>query len=229
MQAALRGVFAAWGRPVRLRVDNGAPWGGHSDLPPDLALWLIGLGVAVHWNRPRRCQENAHVERSPGVLAAWAEPARQPDAAALGRALAEAARRQRERYPACGGRPRLAAHPALARGGRPYEAAAEAALFDERRVWADLGRRTARRVVDRVGRISLYNRPRGVGRRWAGAEVTVRLDPERVEWVVRDARGAELRRHPAPELGRERLLALEVTRRRARPPRRGKACAAHGA
>jgi hypothetical protein len=43
----LRRAFADWGRPERFRVDNGVPWGSWGDLPTDLALWLIGLGVGV--------------------------------------------------------------------------------------------------------------------------------------------------------------------------------------
>jgi hypothetical protein len=213
---ALRGLFAVWGRPERLRVDNGAPWGAAGgDLPPPLALWAIGLGVAVHHNRPRRCTENGVVERGHGVLAGWAEPASCADAATLQARLAAASAFQRERYPAVAGRSRAAAFPALAGGGRPYDPAREEELFDERRVWAYLGRRVWPRVVDRVGRISLYNRALGVGRARAGQTVAVGFDAAAAAWVVRDAAGAEIARHPAPELGRERLLALDVSRPRA--------------
>jgi hypothetical protein len=44
VQDALRRVFARWGRPDRVRVDNGPPWGSREDLPTAFALWLIGLG-----------------------------------------------------------------------------------------------------------------------------------------------------------------------------------------
>jgi hypothetical protein len=223
VQDALRQLFAAWGRPGRLRVDNGAPWGAAGgDLPTALELWLWGLGVDVVHTRPRRCTDNGRVERGHGVLGRWAEPARCPDAAALQAALRAASALQRERYPAVRGRGRRAAFPALAAGGRPYDPRREGALFDERRVWAGLARRTWRRRVDKVGRISVYNRPRRVGRRWAGQEVALGFDAEAVAWVVRDAAGATLRTHPAPELSRERILALEVTHRRPPRPRGGK-------
>ena len=227
MRAALRQAFAAWGRPARLRVDNGPPWGAANDLPPDLALWAIGLGIEVHWNRPRRCQENGKVERSHGVLAGWAEPATCASAAELQARLAEAGRLQREVYPAIRGRSRVAAHPALRAGGGPYEAAGEAAAWEERRVWAALAGRVWRRGVDKTGRISLYNRGVGVGRAHAGQEVAVRFDAEAVAWVIQDARGRELARRAAPELSRERILALEVSHRRPPRPRRrprGKGC-----
>jgi hypothetical protein len=187
-------------------------------LPPDLALWAIGLGVAVHWNRPRRCQENGHVERSHGVLAAWAEPATCASAAVLQARLTAASALQRDDYPAVRGQSRSAAFPTLRAGGRPYDPAAAAALFDERRVWAYLATRVATRRVDRVGRISVYNRSLAVGRRWAGEEVHLRFDAAAVAWVIADRAGPELVRHPAPELSRDRLMALDVSHRRP-PPR----------
>lgn len=200
--------------PGCLRVDNGAPWGSPSDLPTDLALWLIGLGVAVQHNRPRRCQENGRVERSHGVLGRWAEPAACADAAALQTALTDACRFQREHYPALRGETRATCFPALMAGGRPYDPAREAAHFDERRVWTYLGGKLWTRRVDKVGRISVYNRALGVGRRYVGLDVTLQFDAEAVAWVVRDGRGTELARHPAPELSRERILALAVSHKR---------------
>jgi hypothetical protein len=211
---ALRDLFADWGLPGGLRLDNGAPWGSPSDLPTDLALWLIGLGVAVHHNRPRHCQANGRVERGHGVLGAWAEPATQADAAALQAALTAACRLQREAYPAVRGMSRAAASPALMCGGRPFDPAREAAAFDERRVWRFLAERRWTRRVDKAGQISVYNRALGVGKPWQGQEVALQFDAAAVAWVVRDAQGAELARHPALELSRQRILALDVSHKR---------------
>ena len=223
VRAALRTRFAGDGRPGRLRVDNGPPWGATGgDLPTALELWLWGLGVAVVHNRPRRCTENGRVERGHGVLGRWAEPARCPDAAALQTALAAAGAIQRERFPALGGRSRAAAFPGLAAGGRPYDPDREGDLFDEGRVWARLAARTWRRRVDKVGRISVYNRPLRVGRAWAGQEVALGFDAAAVAWTIRDPQGAVLRTHPAPELSRERILALAVAHRRPPRPHRAK-------
>jgi hypothetical protein len=46
VQTVLRRVFRRWGRPRRLRVDNGIPWGAMADLPSELTLWLLGLKQA---------------------------------------------------------------------------------------------------------------------------------------------------------------------------------------
>ena len=74
MREQLRRAFARWGLPGRLRVDNGVPWGSWGDFPTDLSLWVIGLGVAVHWNNPRSPRENGVVERSQGTSDRWCEP-----------------------------------------------------------------------------------------------------------------------------------------------------------
>lgn len=227
VQAGLRAWFARWGLPDEVRLDNGHPWGSFSDVPPDLALWLLGLGVGPVWNPPGHKQGNAVVERAHGVCQRWVEPGTCRDAAELQARLDHATTLQRERYPHRGAPSRLDAWPALAAGGRPYDPAAEAGLFDERRVWAFLAERVVSRRVDKVGRISLANRPLGVGRAWAGQTVTVRLDVDgdAPVWRIRDDQGRILRQHPAPELGRDRLLALDVSRR----PQRGKPSVQHEA
>ena len=74
VQKALITVFKNWGVPKWVKVDNGRPFGDpRLDLIPPLALWLIGLGIKVIWNRPRTPQDNAKVERSQGVLGTWTE------------------------------------------------------------------------------------------------------------------------------------------------------------
>jgi hypothetical protein len=200
--------------PGRLRVDNGVPWGAPGDLPSEVALWAIGLGVAVHRNRPRCSQENGVVERGHGVLAAWAEPGACADAAALQTAVTAACRYQREAYPAIRGDSRATAFPVLMAGGRPFDPAREGELFEEQRVWDDLAGKRRTRRVDKTGQISVYNRALGVGKAWKGQDVTLQFDATAVAWLVRDERGTELARHPAPELSRDRILALDVSHKR---------------
>ena len=202
VQAACRTLFARWGLPARIRVDRGHPWGSWSGLPPALALWWIGLGIAVIWNRPRRPQHNGQVERVHGLLEAWGEPATCADAAAWAARAAWVVQTQRERYPVRGSRSRAAACPALAAGGRPYDPATETTAWNLARVWA--------RSVDKVGRISLYDHAYGVGRAHAGEPVWVGFDPQTGEWVIRTADDTVLARHPARELTSDRIVALTV-------------------
>ena len=74
IKAYFEGVFTQWGLPEIIKVDNGQPWKNSlSHLLTVLALWWIGLGIEVHWNRPRRPQENAVVENLNGLVTRWTE------------------------------------------------------------------------------------------------------------------------------------------------------------
>lgn len=220
----VEGWLHAWGLPEELRFDNGAPWAAAGkDFLPDLALWLLGWDLGVRWNRPRHKQGNAVVERDHGVLQRWAEPHTCQSAAELQARLEYFTTLQRERYPACERQSRLARYPALVAGGRPSDPASAGRQWDERRVWAWLGQQVFVRRVDKTGCLSLANRAVGVGRAWAGQEVTVRLviHARKPVWRICDAQGQRIRQQPAPELARERIVALDVSRRR--PDRRQRA------
>lgn len=214
VQAKLRQIFAEHGLPQRIRVDNGAPWGSpQSDLPPALALWLIGLGVEVIWNRPRRSQENGVVERTHGVLAPWVEPERCPDAVRLQAHIDWAVQIQRERYPALDGQTRAAVYPELLKVARPYDPATEQDTWHLDHVRAFLARGLWSRKVSKTGYISLYNWQHSVGRRYAGQTVNVQFDAMQHQWVVSDDHGDELKRFDAPEISQARILALNVTKK----------------
>jgi hypothetical protein len=220
-QADLRRAFARWGPPRRLRVDNGAPWGSTGELPTDLALWLIGLGVEVIWNPPRCPQANGVVEHSQGTGKRWAEPARCRDAAELQRRVEDQDRIQRELYPSVAGRSRWEAFPGLHHSGRPYRPEDEASGWDLGRVLGHLAEYVVVRRADGGGAISLYNRSRYVGRAVAGRDVYVALDPVEVEWVYASREGTCYRRQKAEELTAERIVGLDVSRHRERTkPRR---------
>jgi hypothetical protein len=197
-----------WGCPQRIRVDNGAPWGSTGDWPPVLALWLIGLGVGVVWNPPRRPQANGVVERSQGTAKRWAEPAQCDSVAELQQRLDEADAAQRESYPYVNGRSRLAVWPGLADAGRPYDATGEASAWQLRRVLDHLSGYAVVRRVDCCGKVSLYDRLRYVGTAQAGKRVVVQFDPERIEWLFEDEAGRQVRRQPAEEMAAERIRHL---------------------
>ena len=216
VQAQLRQAFTRWGRPERLRVDNGAPWGSTGDLPTDLALWLIGLGVAVDWNPPRRPQDNGVVERSQGTAKRWAEPSACASAAELQRRLEEMDDVQRREYPSVRGRSRLEAFPMLAHSGRAYSRAWERKDWSLAAVTAHLAGYVVRRRVDRCGLVSLYNRNHYIGVIHSGKDVFIMFDPGCLEWIIADAEGRHLRRQPADEICPERIIGLTVTNRRRR-------------
>lgn len=213
VQAELRRAFAAWGRPITIRVDNGGPWGSSGDLPPDLALWLIGLGIDLHWNDAHTPQQNGVVERSQGTGKRWAEPERCATVAELQQRLQEMDRIQREAYPSIAGQSRAAAFPGLTHSGRPYSRAWERGHWEHRRVLTHLAGYAVPRRVDKNGDVWLYHRPHYVGCMHRGKQIYAMVDPERVEWVFADLHGQQLRSQPAEELQAARILGLTVSKR----------------
>jgi hypothetical protein len=205
-----RRVFRRWGLPRSIRVDNGHPWGLNRGLPPALALWLIGLGVAVEWIPPGQPQQNGHVERGNGVTQQWAEPGACSTRGQLQSRLNHECEVQRERYPSVAGMSRVAAYPTLRNSGRPYLSREEHRSWDLSLVDRALAELILYRRANAHGAIWLYGAGRGLGRPHRGKEVRVRFDAASRQWVATDLQGGELKRLPAPELSRERILALNV-------------------
>jgi hypothetical protein len=158
VQACLQRVFAEYGLPGVLRVDNGAPWGSWSDLPTALALWLIGLGIDMHWNTPRRPQENGVIERSQGLAGAWAEPQQCQTVKQFQLRLRREDRLQREVYPSVRNQSRLTAYPTLHHSGRHYSPRWEQQHWNWPRVLAHLSTYCVPRRVDQSGKIGLFTK-----------------------------------------------------------------------
>jgi hypothetical protein len=210
VQREFQQAFTDWGLPGAVRVDNGAPWGTWSDWAPPLALWLIGLGVRIHWNDPGRPQQNGTVERSQGTTQRWAEPGRCGSVAELQQTVDEADRCQRELYPFRPGQTRWSAYPGLRHSARRYRVTQEARLWRIGPVLAHLAEYVVPRRVDQKGLISIWNRNHYVGTAYARQLVWVRLDPERREWVISDEGGNQIRIRPSRELTKERIRRLDI-------------------
>lgn len=214
VQTRLRKVFSQWGRPKSFRVDNGFPWGSSGDLPTDLALWLIGLEIAMIWNPPRQPQKNGVVERSQGVGKSWAEPGACQSVKELQHRFRKMDRIQRQEYPYQNGCSRLEVFPELQHSSRLYSTAWERKHWNMKAVLEHLSEYLIPRRVDRAGLISIYNRNYYVGKHHQSAVVSVMLDPVPRNWIILDDQGRELRIHPAEQLTRVRITALNVTYRR---------------
>jgi hypothetical protein len=208
VQQALRRQFRRWGLPQCLRVDNGQPWGSGNDLPTLFALWVVGLGVRWHWNKPRCPQQNPKVERSQGTGKRWAEPGTCRTPAELQARLDEADRMQREVYVTAGGASRLELFPALRHSGRIYVPAREARDWSLDLVEQHLAEYVGVRRVGSGGSVGIYDRARYVGRQYAGQFVQVQYDPSAHGWLISDHQGRELRRHAAPEISQESIVKL---------------------
>jgi hypothetical protein len=216
VQASLRQAFARWGRPEQVRVDNGSPWGSKGDLPTDLALWLIGLGVDMIWNPPRRPQDNGVVERSQGTGKRWGEPHTCDSAQGLQGRFDDLDQLQRECYPYAQGRSRLAVWPDLQHAQRKYSRAWEERHWSLQRVAEHLASYVVPRRVDQKGQVSLYNRNFYLGVIHSDKTVQVMFDAGAYEWVFATEHGQHVRRAAALEIDRERIRGLQVTNRRHR-------------
>ncbi|HSU83282.1 MAG TPA: hypothetical protein VLR69_12745 [Thermoanaerobaculia bacterium] len=215
-QEQLREAFARWGLPRRMRVDNGTPWGSTGELPTELALWLIGLGVEMIWNPPRRPQANGVVERSQGTGKRWAEPGTCRDVAELRLRLEEQDDIQRALYPRFKGLSRMEAFPGLKHSGRAYRPDEEERAWDLEPVLSHLADYVLVRRVDGSGTVSVYNKSRYVGKALCGRDVYITLDPLAVEWTYSGPDGVCYRRQKAEELTAERVRGLNVSRHRQR-------------
>lgn len=185
-----------------------------ADVIPVLALWLIGLGVEVIWNRPRQPTDKAKVERMQGLTARWAEPQQCASLEVLQQHLDAAAELQRSHYRVrrLGGRTRSEAYPGLLAGGRPYQEDEEAA-FDLERVLRFLAQGQWVRKVNQVGQIDFYGQRWSLGRRHHRQQVCLRLDVEEQCWVVRDEDGRAIKRLSASFLSAENIWGLSLSQR----------------
>ena len=218
IQNAMREVFGVWGLPLEIRVDNGYPWGSGGDFPPEMALWLIGLGITMVWNDPGCPQQNGVVERSQDIGQDWFEPQTCADAAELQRRSDELDRRHRERYPYRDRQSRWEVYPGLRHSGRKYSPQQETKRWDVQKAWAAVAQQVGKRKVDCTGCVSIYHRNRYVGKPYIGREVYVSLDPTGPTWVIADDEGRQLRTHSAEELTAESIRSLGVAGRKGKRP-----------
>jgi hypothetical protein len=176
-------------------------------------LWLIGLGIRVHWNDPHRPAQNGVVERSQATGSRWAEPDRCDTPTELQRRLRAMDKIQRDAYPSIDGQTRTAAYPGLRHSGRGYSGRWERRHWSHRQALEHLAGYAVARRVDQNGDVWLYHRPHYAGSVHRGHEVHVMVDPVRVQWVFTDVRGRQVRVQPAEELSARRIRSLTVANR----------------
>jgi hypothetical protein len=209
IRESIRTAFSRWGLPGRMQVDNGYPWGSIGQFPPALSLWLIGLGIDMHWSWPACPQENGVVERSQGTGKCWAEPEQCHTPDELQQHIDEMDRLQREEYPHCRST-RWKLYPQLAHSGRRYTRRSERRLWEHQRVLDSLAQRVAVHQVDRYGGVSVYHYSHQMGRQYAGQRVCITLDPNGPTWIFSSNEGVQWRMIPAKELAADRILNLNV-------------------
>lgn len=215
VQEDLRVTFTRWGLPDEIQVDRDPVFVGSTRLewPGTLILWLVGLGIVVRINPPRRPDKNGTVERAHRT---WNEHV------VVGRDFADREELQQEtdqawadrnwhlpsRAKGCDGRPPLVAHPELLIPRRPYSRETEVSLFDLERVDRYLVQWEWRRRVDSTGQISLADHNQRVGRSYQGQMVKIHFDPTTREFVCRTVEGKEIHRFSLMEVSAEYILGF---------------------
>lgn len=214
MQASLKRAFEQWGQPQHIRFDNGKPWGNPQiRVPTALALWLVGLGIEPLFGRPRQSTDNAVVERGHGVMDAWVEPAQCSDSKHLSERLNKFTHIQRETYPIKDGKSRIELYPQISQMTRHYDPQQEARCWTLERVFQYMARYTFTRTVDKNGRITVMTADYSVGRQYRAQKVTVQLDAQHKQWIVKDRLGAIIAHFEPWQLNYTTLAGLTLSSR----------------
>jgi hypothetical protein len=171
-------------------------------------LWLIGLGVGVHFNAPRCPQQNGVIEQSNGSAQRWVDLKRCPDVTFAQAELDACDLVQREHMPYAHGQSRMAIFPELASSGRNYSRSWEEQMWEFSRAQEELERYRPRRSVSKQGRITLYYRSIFVGIGLAGSEVVLSYDHSTNMWSIERLNGRGVRAVPAVEMQREAIMNL---------------------
>ena len=188
IQQELITVFKNHGVPCWIKVDNGRPFGDPQlELIPPLALWLIGLGIKVIWNRPATPQDNAKVERSQGVMGRWTEYSKCNDTFELQLRLWKEAEFHNYHFPIrrLNNQSRHQTFPGLAHTGENWNPAD----FKINRVLIFLAKGNWERKVSTVGQVTIYAQRLSIGVAYKHQKVSIKLNPRKNMWNIFDANG----------------------------------------
>lgn len=197
IQSALITIFKNRGIPNWIKVDNGRPFGDPQlELIPPLALWLIGFGIKVIWNRPATPTDNAKVERSQGVLGKWTEYSKCQDAFELQLRLTKEADFHNFHFPIRrkGNQTRFQLFPSLIHTGTDWNPA----RFKINRVLIFLAKGNWERKVSSNGQISIYGQRTSVGIKYRHQKVSIKLNPKKNAWNIFNANGKLIKIKPTP-------------------------------
>ena len=197
VQSELITIFKSFGVPEWIKVDNGRPFGDPKlELIPPLALWLIGLGIRVIWNRPATPQDNAKVERSQGVMGIWTEYTKSQDLFELQIRLWKEAHFHNCHFPIRrkGKRTRIELFPRLLHTGKDWKPAD----FQLNRVLTFMAKGHWERKVSSNGQISFYGQRFSIGIQYKHQKVSIKLNPSENCWNIFDANGLLIKTHPSP-------------------------------
>jgi len=212
MRVVLIELFKKWGMPKCIRVDNGMPLGDPQRKSiPELALWLIGKGIDVIFNRPRQPTDNAKVERMQRTTKNWAEITESKNLKDLDRKLKVAGVFQRQKFKVSRlqNRTRLEAYPTLLSNSRSYDAN----YFKVERAYKRLEAWTFIRKLSSGKQIGLYHQSYFIGKECSIEFLTAKFDAENICWNICDNQHQLIRSFPALNLMPENIQNLTVGQR----------------
>lgn len=154
---------------------------------PPLALWLIGLGIQIVWNKPRTPQENAKVERCQGTLGKWTEYKKCKGTFDLQIKLWEQSEFYNFHFPIRRkeNKKRVELFPRLMHTGREWVPK----NFSVQRVLDFLSRGCWERGVSSVGQTNLYGHVLQIGSKYKNQRISIKLCPILNHWRFYDTKG----------------------------------------
>lgn len=214
MQQTMEQVFEQWGLPTYIRVDNGKPFGDPQRCSiPELALWLIGLGIQVVWNRPRTPRDNAVVERMQSTTSRWAAVEQCDSCTELQQRLDSAATIQREQYQVrrLGAKSRKQVYPELWSNTRTYS---PKEAFDISRVYTYLSQIRFMRKTNKQGTFNFYAQRVYAGRKHTNQTLCLLYDTGRNCFCLTDQNKVTIGYVQADNFSTENIVSLNVCQNR---------------
>jgi hypothetical protein len=195
-----------------MRFDNGQPFG-----VPDrstisvLSLWLIGLGINVHFNRPRTPQENAKVERNQGTTARWSDYKKCSNLQQLQQKLDYACKIQRDKYPLDRhkNKTRKELFPELYNNKNIYNHN----FFSIQLVLNTLSEGIFVRRVSQSNQFTFYGLQPTIPKGYAHQDIVIKLDAKRNCWFINDRNGSEIKQLENNFITQENILKLTICQR----------------
>lgn len=214
----MRNCFSKWGLPKSIRVDNGKPLGDpQRKRIPALALWLIGLGIQVIFNRPRKPTDNAKVERMQRTTQNWANIDKALDGIMLQQQIDIAIDNQRAFFKVrrLGGRTRMEVFPQINSNSRKYtnQLKYEKQIFNLQRVFQALAKWQFTRILSKSGQFSLYKQVYYLDYKRAKTYVIIKLNIKNIEWDISDTNGKLLKSIKIKNFDFESILNLTICQR----------------
>lgn len=189
-------IFKIRGVPKCIKVDNGRPFGDPklTSISP-LALWLIGMGIKVVWNRPATPQDNAKVERAQGVMGKWTDFQNCKDTFDLQVKLWKEADFYNYHFPIKRHRnkKRIEIFPQLEHTGKNWNPND----FKLNRVLLFIAKGQWERKVSKNGQVSIFGKRFSIGSSYKHQIVSFKLKPNKNVWCVFDAKGQIIQEKPS--------------------------------